>query len=118
MLKVECQHGGNGVRMDANLLKVISPYEVEVSLNKSNKLTIIDVRETYEVERGKIPGAIHIPLSQLQNRIHQLEKDYEYVIVCETGSRSRVATYLLNSLGYHAKNMVGGMVNWNGKVSK
>ena len=88
--------------MSGNFMKVISPYEVENLIKNSENISIIDVRETFEVQRGMISGAMHIPLGKLQTSLHHLEKEKKYVVVCETGSRSRMATYLLNSLGYDA----------------
>ena len=42
---------------------------------KKESLTIIDVRETDEFEREHIPSARTLPLSELEQRIDQLNKD-------------------------------------------
>lgn len=104
--------------MKAKFMKVIAPHEVEALLETDKNVTMIDVREAYEIRRGIIPGAIHIPLGKLQSSLEKLDQSKQYMIVCETGSRSGVATYLLNSLGYNARNMIGGMVDWKGPLRK
>lgn len=97
-------------------MKQITPAEVEKLLAEGKDITILDVRETYEVAQGKIPGAINIPLGVLNARIHELDKTKEYIVVCLSGSRSSYATMILESLGFHAVNMVGGMMAWQGEV--
>lgn len=97
-------------------VKQITPAEVEKLLAEGKDITILDVRETYEVAQGKIPGAINIPLGVLNARIHELDKTKEYIVVCLSGSRSSYATMILESLGFHAVNMVGGMMAWQGEV--
>lgn len=106
------------LEMEAKLMKVIAPHEVEALLETDKNVTMIDVREAFEIRRGMIPGAIHISLGKLQNSLDKLEQSKHYIIVCETGSRSGVATYLLNSLGYNASNLIGGMVDWKGPLRK
>ncbi|MFD1608713.1 rhodanese-like domain-containing protein [Oceanobacillus luteolus] len=99
-------------------MKEVTPDEVVALLMGSTEVSIIDVRESSEVEAGKIPEAMHIPLGELQTRLAELEKTTEYVIICRSGNRSGIATQFLNSLGYNASNMVGGMLEWKGTLSK
>lgn len=100
------------------MIKQITADEVEVLQKTATNLEIIDVRETMEVMSGKIPEAIHIPLGELQNRFKELDKTKEYIIVCRSGNRSGVATQFLQAQGYDASNMVGGMIDWNGAITK
>lgn len=98
------------------LVKEISAAEVEQRLEKGEQLRLIDVRETSEVAEGHIPGAINIPLGLLEFRIHELDKKTSYIIVCRSGGRSGKATEYLTSFGYDAVNMIGGMLEWQGKI--
>ncbi|MCM3715899.1 rhodanese-like domain-containing protein [Alkalihalobacillus oceani] len=93
-------------------MKEITPKEIERLVNPN----IIDVRETDEVAAGYIPGSVNIPLGLLEFRLHELDKTKEYIIVCRSGARSGRATEFLSSQGFHATNMVGGMMNWEGNV--
>lgn len=98
------------------LVKEISAAEVEQRLEKGEQLRLIDVRETSEVAEGHIPDAINIPLGLLEFRIHELDKKTPYIIVCRSGGRSGKATEYLTSFGYDAVNMIGGMLEWQGKI--
>jgi rhodanese-related sulfurtransferase len=99
-------------------MKQILPQEVEQLLKEGKKLSIIDVREDEEVALGKIPGARHIPLGQLAERMNEIEKDIEHIIVCRSGGRSSTACQFLEEHGYRVMNMVGGMLEWTGEVEK
>ncbi|QTD40399.1 rhodanese-like domain-containing protein [Sporosarcina sp. Te-1] len=91
-------------------MKEITAAEVKDALPTKH---IIDVREVDEVAGGKIPGAIHIPLGLLEFRMHELDKNKVYTMVCRSGGRSGKAAQLLESHGYTVFNMVGGMLAWD-----
>jgi len=97
-------------------MKEISTMEVQQALEQGQAINLIDVREVDEVESGHIPGIIHIPLGLLEFRMHELNKNEPYVMVCRSGGRSGSATQLLESHGFDVSNMVGGMLSWNGEV--
>ncbi|WP_368503894.1 rhodanese-like domain-containing protein [Alkalihalophilus sp. As8PL] len=97
-------------------MKEITPIDVEAALKKGTQRTIIDVRGVAEVAEGIIPGALNIPLDLLEFRMHELDKDKEYIMVCRSGARSGRATQFLESHGYTVVNMVGGMMTWEGQV--
>jgi sulfur dioxygenase len=76
---------------------------------------ILDVREPGEFSGplGHIPGAILIPLGQLQARAAELRKDRPVVAVCRSGSRSAQAVSILSQAGFvDAANLGGGMLRW------
>jgi rhodanese-related sulfurtransferase len=91
------------------MMKQVTAKEVENSLKNGKTLNLIDVREVEEVESGKIPGAIHIPLGLLEFRMHELDKSKEYTMVCRSGARSGRASQFLESYGYKVINMTGGI---------
>ncbi|UPM53795.1 rhodanese-like domain-containing protein [Gottfriedia acidiceleris] len=97
-------------------MKEITAIELENELKTGKIVNIIDVREVDEVAAGKILEAIHIPLGLIEFRLHELDKSKEYIIVCRSGARSGRATEFLQSHGFNAKNMVGGMLTWEGNV--
>lgn len=59
---------------------------------------------------------IHIPLGLLEFRMHELNNNTPYIIVCRSGGRSGQATAFLESHGYDVTNMSGGMLAWKGEV--
>lgn len=99
-------------------MKTITTTEVQEKLQAGEQLHLIDVREREEVAEGHIAGITHIPLGELEARLDELNKDTPYVIICRSGNRSGKATELLNDNGYNATNMVGGMLEWAGEVTK
>jgi rhodanese-related sulfurtransferase len=97
-------------------MKQYSAREVEQKLLNGEKLNIIDVRETHEVARGKIPTAKNIPMGLIEFKMQDLDKKNEYIIVCHSGGRSFQATRFLESHGFNVINMSGGMLSWEGEV--
>lgn len=93
-----------------------TPTAVEAMLQEQKTIHLIDVREVDEVKEGKIPGAMHIPLGLLEFRMHELNKDIEYTMVCRSGGRSGQATQLLAGHGFKVVNMAGGMLAWQGPI--
>ncbi|MCV9887251.1 rhodanese-like domain-containing protein [Metabacillus halosaccharovorans] len=98
-------------------MKQFTAKEVEKLLTQGQNVNIIDVREVEEVEAGKIPGAIHIPLGLLEFRINELDKSKEYIMVCRSGGRSGRACQFLDSYGFNVINMTGGMLDWEGETN-
>ncbi len=75
------------------------------------KHAVVDVRAASEWEAGRIPGAIHIPLSELADRIAELPTDRPLVLQCAAGGRSMIAASLLQAHG------IAGVVNLSGGYS-
>ena len=73
---------------------------------------ILDVREDFEVAEGMIPGALHIPVGQLQARLSELDPAVPVIAVCRSGNRSAAVADALNGAGYTADTMAGGMTAW------
>jgi rhodanese-related sulfurtransferase len=75
---------------------------------------IVDVREPYEWEAGRIEGAVHIPLAQLLagGERGRLDASKPVAVVCRTGNRSELGATMLRARGYDAVNMEGGMEAW------
>ncbi|WP_312097673.1 rhodanese-like domain-containing protein [Niallia sp.] len=97
-------------------MKEITPNELNRKIMNGEQLSIIDVREPAEVATGKIPGAVNISLRLIEFRMHELDKQKEYFIVCQAGGRSSQAAQILSKNGFHVVNMIGGMQCWEGKV--
>jgi len=76
---------------------------------------LIDVREDKEYRGGHIAGAIHIPLSQLNKRLTELEsyKDRPLLAYCRSGNRSFSAGGKLRKAGFETVyNLAGGIMAW------
>jgi hydroxyacylglutathione hydrolase len=81
--------------------------------NADGRLQIVDVRGPDEWRLGHLPGAIHIPLASLPERLGELDASAPIILQCKGGGRSAIATSLLQSHGIaSATNMVGGFESW------
>lgn len=80
---------------------------------------ILDVREEAEYAFGHVPGAKSIPLGELQERMGELDPNEEIYVICRTGRRSELAAHKLAANGFlKVYNVLPGMKEWNGDVSK
>jgi rhodanese-related sulfurtransferase len=75
---------------------------------------VVDVREAYEWADGHIEGAVHIPMSELQTRVDELDPQARTLVVCHVGARSARVTAWLHSRGHDVANLAGGMDAWEG----
>ena len=74
---------------------------------------LVDVRTPGEFSAGHIPGAINIPVQQLETRMSELQpKDAAVVVYCRSGHRSGNATRMLKSAGFTAVRDLGSMSRW------
>jgi rhodanese-related sulfurtransferase len=90
-------------------IKQISPRE----LDQKKGMMLLDVRTDKEYEGGHIPGSVHVPLSEIGDRIKKLKKDKELVVYCQSGNRSIWAIKRLMGMGYtNLYNLRGGFNAW------
>ncbi len=74
---------------------------------------VLDVRNPGELENlGTIPGAINIPVDALRQRMDELPKEKEILVLCQVGLRGNVAYRQLVNRGYKARNVIGGYRTW------
>lgn len=75
-------------------------------------IQVLDVREDDEWAAGRIDGALHIPLGQLDRRVHELDPSRPIVTVCRSGGRAAKAAGFLAGAGLCTEVMDGGMTKW------
>lgn len=73
---------------------------------------IVDVRERDEWDLGHAPGAILIPLGEIEYRMSELPTYRPLVIACRSGGRSSRVVAFLNRNGFDTVNLTGGMIAW------
>ena len=89
----------------------------EISRDEARKLVgegaqLVDVRADHEWEAGRIPGAKHVPLAELNERTGEIAQDRPVVLYCRGGNRSTMAAEALTAAGYDAAKLTGGIVGW------
>jgi len=96
---------------------VIDPIEVKQKQDRGDNFILLDVREPYEYQIAKIPGARLIPLGELPKHLDELDREADIVVHCKSGGRSQKAVDLMKQRGFkHVRNMVGGILAWSDKV--
>ena len=71
-------------------------------------ITVLDVRPADAYTRGSVPGAVSIPLAEVEERMEELPKEKPVYVLCHTGEWSVDAVYELEAAGYDAANIEGG----------
>jgi rhodanese-related sulfurtransferase len=100
---------------EQKMQKCFATEQLHLLLKQSpDKLTIIDVRSPEEFAEKHIPGAINIPLAELENRSKELSKERTIITACgKGGGRSEQGAELLKQLGFNNANyLCGGTFGW------
>lgn len=87
----------------------MTPAELDA---RRDEVQIVDVRWPNEWEAGRIEGALHIPESQLEDRLDEIDRGRPVVAVCRSGNRSSAAAEELEAEGFQADNLDGGLEAW------
>jgi hydroxyacylglutathione hydrolase len=90
----------------------VNPAELD-GLLAEDAVILVDIRNPGEVELGRIPGSVNIPLAQLRNRLDLLPTDKGIIVHCAGGWRSSVAASLLRAQGFdNVSDLEGGYNAW------
>lgn len=84
----------------------------EAARRHGSGIPVIDVREPDEYVEGHVPGAPLIPLGEVVERVDEVPRDGEVLIICKAGGRSRKAAEFLRAQGIDAVNIAGGTMAW------
>lgn len=92
---------------------IIKGDHTPIHFDEINELSdgqlLLDVRNPAELESvGYIEGSMNIPVDQLRQRLNELPKDKEIIVICQVGLRGHVAYRQLVNNGYKARNLIGG----------
>jgi rhodanese-related sulfurtransferase len=83
-------------------------------LLRTGDVQLVDVREPYEHEAGRIAGSLHIELQRLPEEAASLDRERPIVFYCRSGSRSALAADAFVASGFDARNLDGGLEAWVG----
>ena len=80
---------------------------------RKDEVQLVDVREPYEWEAGRIEGARHIELERLASQAETIDRDRPVVFACRLGARSALAAQAFRSSGWDAWSLQGGLTLWH-----
>ena len=100
------------------MVKDITPLEFLERRGGGADLTLLDVREDWELTLAPVPAEIvHIPMGQIADRLGELDPGRETVVICRSGGRSLEVARFLSSHGFDSVyNLVGGILAWSRDV--
>lgn len=88
-------------------MQFIMPGEINDYLRRGAQF--IDLREPEEYREKHIRGALSIPYEELESRYAGLPKNKKYVLYCERGATSMLASRKMMAAGYDVCSLSGGM---------
>ena len=91
----------------------INPQELKTLMGKY-PVQVVDVRKDHEVAQGIIEGAIHVPMSLVNEWLDSQDRKSHWVFYCHIGVRSGQAGLFAEGLGFeNVYNLAGGVVAWH-----
>jgi rhodanese-related sulfurtransferase len=92
----------------------IAPEQV-AELQRTGTIQLVDVREPYEWEAGRIPGTRHVTLGEVAQQAETIDRDTPVVFICRVGGRSTMAADAFRRAGYEAYSLAGGVLAWEAR---
>ena len=91
----------------------ITPAEFVARRDRGDAMTLLDVREAWELDVASVPGIVHIPMGEVAQRVNELNRNEEVVVLCRSGRRSLEVARFLQQNGFKAVNLAGGILAWS-----
>ncbi len=99
------------------MVREVSPAEFVAALAGQPRTLLLDVREAWELDIARLPGALHIPMAAIPARLAELDRDRDIVVLCRSGGRSLNVAHYLEARGYPSvANLTGGILAWRRDV--
>src|SRR5271154_7450387 len=97
------------------MIKELSPREFLELRNGGGALTLLDVREGWEIAVAAVPTVtVHIPMGEIAGRIGELDPRRDTVVICRSGGRSAQVAQFLQRQGFSSVfNLAGGILAWS-----
>jgi rhodanese-related sulfurtransferase len=97
-------------------IEEITPAAYIARRDRGEKLTLLDVREEWELKVASVPGIVHIPMGEVPNRLGELDRNTEIVVLCRSGRRSLDIAKFLQQHNFRTVNLAGGILAWSHDV--
>lgn len=100
----------------------LTPEQVLEKLDSDQALLVVDVRKPVEYGIAHIPGAINIPVEEIEDRLHEFKHGNGVLIYCINGSRTRQAEAMLMGADianvYHLEGTFSGWIQGKYPIEK
>lgn len=91
--------------------------ELSAEIRRGASIFLLDVRERYEADIAKLPGAHLIPLGEIPRRLAEIDRRRPVIVYCHHGIRSSYVCSLLRDAGFRdVRNLAGGIDAWSARV--
>ncbi len=91
----------------------IRPAALKVLLDSPQPPLVLDVRESWERDAARLPGTLDIPMMEVPQRLAELPRDRDIVVMCHGGVRSLKVAHFLAQNGFsQVANLAGGIHAW------
>jgi rhodanese-related sulfurtransferase len=113
------QRPGDGCTVGVAMTHAFHADDVDVDPDRARELIeadavqLVDVRERYEWEAGRIAGARHIEIERLASQAGSLDRERPVLFYCRVGARSGMAANAFRRAGYDAYSVDGGLTEWD-----
>jgi molybdopterin/thiamine biosynthesis adenylyltransferase/rhodanese-related sulfurtransferase len=98
-------------------IATITPVELAQQLEAGGDIDLVDVREEYEWNMGRLPKARLVPLGRIGNELDSFDRRRRTVLYCKTGVRSLHAAEQLAAAGVsNVANLSGGIARWREEI--
>jgi rhodanese-related sulfurtransferase len=98
-------------------VREISPAELASGAARTPATLLLDVREGWELDIARLPGALHVPMAEVPARLAEIDRTRDVVVLCRSGGRSLKVAQFLEAQGYPSvANLTGGILAWAREV--
>lgn len=95
------------------MIRELTPAEYQARVAAGDPPLLLDVREDWELAIARLDQAVHMPMGDVPDRLAELDRDSEIVVLCRSGGRSaQVARYLAQQGYSKVWNLTGGILAW------
>ena len=90
---------------------------LRAALLDGEEIALLDVREEWELQIANVPGTVHVPMAEVPQRLGELDRDRDTVVLCRSGRRSLQVARFLEQSGFRSvANLTGGILAWSREV--
>ncbi len=107
--------GGLSENLVSSLQTIIGSEELMYRVVSDENLYLLDVRQPDELLKSKIDGSVNVPLAEIfqPNGMDGIPTDKPVVVICGSGNRATIVSYMLAQEGIDFQILEGGMNSWN-----